>query len=132
MTTLIKTSKPSGWLNHSPAFSSPFSVLGEILKDDFFPAFTNDLRIKDFSLHKPAVNISEEGDRYCVEVSAPGFSKENFKVEVQEGKLVISAETKTENKSEGRKYSRKEFNYGTFRKSFQLSDDVQDYLFLSR
>ena len=125
MKTLIKTSKPNGWLSRPSVFSSPFSVMDEILKNDFFPAMNKDLLGMDFSSHVPAVNISEEADRYHVELSAPGFSKENFKVEAQDGQLVISAENKTENKTETKKYSRKEFSYGTFRKSFQLSDDVQ-------
>ena len=125
MTTLIKTSKPNGWVSRPSVFSSPFSVLDEIMKDDLFPALNNDLLGMDFSSHMPAVNISEEADRYHVELSAPGFSKENFRVQVDDGKLVISAENKVENKTESKKYSRKEFSCGTFRKSFQLSDDVQ-------
>jgi len=122
MTTLIKTLKPNGWLDRPVAFSSPFSLLDEIVKDDFFSVLNSG---KDFSSHVPAVNISEDKDHYRIELSVPGFSKENFKVEAEDGKLVVSAETKSENKVETRKYSRKEFHYGAFRKSFQLSDDVQ-------
>lgn len=125
MTALIKTSKPNGWLSRPSVFSSPFSVLDQFMKDDFFPSMNNDLLGMDFSSHMPAVNISEEADRYHVELSAPGFSKENFKVQVEDGELIITAEHKTESKTENKKYSRREFSYGTFRKSFTLSDDVQ-------
>lgn len=126
MKALIKTSKPNGWLSHSNSFSSPFSMLDEMMKDDFFPALSSDLMGMDFSSHMPAVNISEEADRYQVELSAPGLTKENIKVEVLDGNLVISAENKQESKTENKKYSRREFSYGTFRKSFILSDDVQE------
>src|SRR4051812_16372513 len=118
MTTVIKTSKPNGWLSRPAVFSSPFSLLDRFVKEDFFPAMNNDLLGMDFSSHMPAVNISEDADRYHVELSAPGFSRENFKVEVKDGNMIISAENKAENKSENKKYSRREFSYGAFRKSF--------------
>lgn len=126
MKTLIKTSGPNGWVNRSTGFSSPFSFLDEMMKNDFFPAFSSDLTSMDFSAHMPAVNILEEADRYLVELSAPGFSKENITVEVADGNLVISAEQKKDVKTGDRKFSRKEFSSGSFRKSFALSDDVQE------
>lgn len=125
MTTLIKTTRPNGWLSSSGSFRSPFSLIDDMLKNDFFPGINRDLLEMDFSTHMPAVNIAEEPGRYLVELSAPGFSKESFKVELQEGNLVISAENKQETKSEDKKYSRREFSYGTFRKSFNLPEDVQ-------
>lgn len=125
MNALIKTSKPNNWLNRQGVFASPFSILDEFIKDDLFPSVNSDLLGMDFSSHMPAVNISEETDRYLVELSAPGFSKENFKLSLENGQLIISAENKTESKTEGKKYSRREFSYGSFRKSVQLSDDVQ-------
>lgn len=125
MTTLIKRSNPNGWMTRPSVFSSPFSVLDQFIKDDFFPAMNKDLLGMDFSSHMPAVNISEEADRYHVELSAPGFLKENFKVQLENGELIITGEQKVQNKTEGKKYSRREFSYGSFRKNFTLSDDVQ-------
>lgn len=126
MKTVIKTSSPNGWLNHQSKFSSPFSLLNEVMKEEFFPSISKDPAGMDFAAHMPAVNISEVADKYIIELSAPGFTKENFKIEILEGNLVVSAERKEETKSENKKYSRREFSYGTFKKSFTLAEDSQE------
>lgn len=120
MKTLIRNQRSNGWLDQSREFSSPFTLLDEMLGGSIFPSgqFT--------STNVPAVNISEQKDKYSVELSAPGFAKENFKVEVLDGNLVVSAEKKEEIKTEDKKFSRREFNYGSFRRTFQLAEDVQD------
>ncbi|TKK69348.1 Hsp20/alpha crystallin family protein [Ilyomonas limi] len=76
----------------------------------------------------PAVNISENDKSYHVEVVAPGFKKEDFKVKVDDDILTISAETKTENTEEGqnKEYSRHEYSSSSFTRSFQLPDNVKD------
>src|SRR5689334_3018436 len=76
----------------------------------------------------PAVNISENDQCYQVEVVAPGFKKEDFKVKVEDDVLTISAETKTGHTEErkNREYSRREYSSSSFTRSFQLPDNVQD------
>ena len=76
----------------------------------------------------PAVNISETDQNYHVEVVAPGFKKEDFKVKVDDDILTISAETKTEKTDEGkdREYTRREYSSSSFSRSFQLPDNVKD------
>jgi HSP20 family protein len=76
----------------------------------------------------PAVNISETDQSYHVEVVAPGFKKEDFKVKVDDDVLTISAETKTEKTEEGknREYTRREYSSSSFSRSFQLPDNVKD------
>ena len=76
----------------------------------------------------PAVNISENDKCYQVEVVAPGFKKEDFKVKVEDDILTISAETKTEHTEEGknREYTRREYSSSSFTRSFQLPDNVAD------
>lgn len=76
----------------------------------------------------PSVNISEDQKNYRVEVVAPGFKKEDFKVKVDEDILTISAETKSENTEDnnGREYTRREYNYSSFSRSFQLPENVKD------
>ncbi|MCS6928176.1 MAG: Hsp20/alpha crystallin family protein [Saprospiraceae bacterium] len=75
----------------------------------------------------PAVNVSENDEAYTVEVAAPGFSKDHFRVEVQNGCLTISAEVKEEKKEEKEgKYTRREFRYGTFSRSFTLPENVDE------
>ena len=76
----------------------------------------------------PAVNISENDKCYHVEVVAPGFKKEDFKVKVDDDILTISAETKNETTEEGKnkEYTRREYSSSSFTRSFQLPDNVKD------
>ncbi len=76
----------------------------------------------------PAVNISENESTYTVEVVAPGFSKEDFKIRVDDDMLTISAESKYENKENGKdkEYTRREYSYSSFTRSFRLPEDVKD------
>ncbi len=76
----------------------------------------------------PAVNISETEKSYAVEVVAPGFQKGDFKVKVDDDILTISAESKTENESDDkqREYTRREYSYSSFTRSFRLPDNVKD------
>lgn len=75
----------------------------------------------------PAVNISEDEKSYAIEVVAPGFRKEDFKLRVEDDILTISAETKSENKEErGKQYTRREYSYSSFTRSFHLPDNVKD------
>src|SRR5215212_7117839 len=64
----------------------------------------------------PAVNISEDEKNYAVEVIAPGFNKEDFKVKVDDDMLTISAETKSEKQENGngREYTRREYSCNSF------------------
>jgi HSP20 family protein len=75
----------------------------------------------------PAVNIKETADNIEVQVAAPGMKKEDFKVELDGNMLTISSEKKEENESQnGDRFSRKEFSYQSFQRSFQLSREVVD------
>jgi HSP20 family protein len=76
----------------------------------------------------PAVNISEDEKKYIVEVAAPGFKKEDFKLNVEDDILTISAESKQENVEEGKdkQYSRREYSYNSFTRSFHLPDNAKD------
>jgi HSP20 family protein len=76
----------------------------------------------------PAVNISEDDKCFMVEVIAPGFKKEDFKVNVDNDTLTISAETKTETSdgSDNKQYNRREYSYSSFTRSFRLPDNAKD------
>tara|TARA_B110000046_G_scaffold19759_1_gene18699 strand:+ start:5970 stop:6401 length:432 start_codon:yes stop_codon:yes gene_type:complete len=73
--------------------------------------------------HLPAVNISEDTEQYKVEVNAPGFSKEDFKIHVENNTLTISVEKKVVEEEKADKYTRKEFEYRSFERSFKLPKD---------
>lgn len=78
----------------------------------------------------PAVNIIDGENEYKVEVAAPGMTKEDFKVHInEENELVISMEKKNEHKDEDKKhkgtYLRREFSYSQFQQSLILPDNVE-------
>ncbi|TWV15261.1 Hsp20/alpha crystallin family protein [Bacteroidaceae bacterium HV4-6-C5C] len=76
----------------------------------------------------PAINVLETENNYKVELAAPGMTKEDFNVHIDEdSNLVITMEKKTENKKEDKKdgrYLRREFSYSKFQQTMILPDDV--------
>ncbi|NJO02211.1 MAG: Hsp20/alpha crystallin family protein [Bacteroidia bacterium] len=76
----------------------------------------------------PAVNIKETKDEFLVELAAPGMSKEDFKVELDHNALRISSEKKQEHEEKARdgKYSRREFSYQSFQRTFTLPHTVEN------
>ncbi len=75
----------------------------------------------------PAVNIKETKENFEVEMAAPGMTKNDFKVELDGNLLTITSETNNQiEDNEGDRYSRKEFSYQSFQRSFTLPKDVVD------
>lgn len=75
----------------------------------------------------PAVNIKENSDEFLVEMAAPGMKKEDFKIELDGTALTISSEHKEEKEDkDGENYSRREFSYESFYRTFHLPKDVVD------
>ena len=93
--------------------------------------FDNDWMVKA-NATAPAINVFETEKEYKVELAAPGMTKEDFNVHIdEENNLVISMEKKTENKEESNKdekkegrYLRREFSYSKFKQTMILPDDV--------
>lgn len=71
-----------------------------------------------------AVNVEETEKDYRIELAAPGVNKEDLKVSVKEGILTISYEKKEENEEEKNNYTRREFSYNSFSRSFSLPDET--------
>ena len=100
------------------------------LFDDFF---NRDLvnwgqsNFSDTNTTIPAVNIKETNDNYEVEVAAPGMTRKDFKVELDGNMLSISSEKsdQKEDKEEG-SYTRREFSYQSFQRTFNLPEEVVD------
>ncbi|MCR6638467.1 MAG: Hsp20/alpha crystallin family protein [Sporocytophaga sp.] len=93
------------------------------------PGFTNVLEdflgrdVSDFlgtSADVPAVNVKEEDKGFHVDVAAPGMEKGDFKVNIDNDTLTISAEKELNEEESNEKYSRKEFSYSSFSRSFVL------------
>lgn len=101
-----------------------------VLFDDFFRRDLFDWGNSNFSAQNttmPAVNIRETADNYVVEVAAPGMQKDDFKVELDGSSLTICSEKKMEqNENEEDRYSRREFSYQSFQRTFNLQKEVVD------
>ena len=77
------------------------------------------------TLSMPAVNISEAKDSYLVSLAVPGMKKDDFKVDVEGNMLTISSEKSETKEANEEKYTRKEYNYSSFSRSFTIPDDVE-------
>ncbi len=98
-----------------PTIPSFFERMG--WDDDFLPAFRNGKRI-------PAVNISETEKEFLVEVAAPGMTKKDFQVMVEEGMLKIRAEKEEKKEEKEKDYHRREYNFESFERLFRLPENV--------
>ena len=91
-------------------------VLDDLMSADHPSDFSKFVR--DFNA--PAYNVKENDENYIVELAVPGFSKNDFKIEVHEGKMTVSSEQE-ENKESGKDgYSYREFKKESFSRSFVL------------
>ena len=116
--TLIRFNTPET-LKHLNTYK-PFA--GSLFNDFFRP----DLFNRELSNYSPAVNVKETENAFVLDVSAPGYDKDDFNVGIENGVLTISGEHKTEKKEEEKNYQHREFTYGSFSRSFTLSDEVDE------
>ena len=101
---------------------NPFNELS-IFKnrfDDFF----NDPAFSGSSAFSPAIDILDKEGNIELSVELPGVKKEDIKVNIEDRVLTISGELKVEDQEEKKNYYRRERRYGTFKRSFSLSDDI--------
>ena len=104
-------------------------------QQNWLPAFFNDFFDDDFRhfgnmmrTSSPAINVKESDKEYTVEIAAPGMSKDDFKIRInEENELVVTLEHKDEKKEEKKdeKYLRREFSYSHFEQTLLLPDDIK-------
>jgi HSP20 family protein len=97
------------------------------LFDDFFKPWNewpDTDRPWNRTLVTPAVNITESTNDYLVSVAAPGLKKSDFKINVEKNMLTISSETENREEKKDENYTREEYNYSSFSRSFTLPDEV--------
>lgn len=92
----------------------------------FSDLFENDFFSNKFANNFPAVNIKENGNEFKVEVAAPGLKKEDFKITTGKGMINISAEHEETKEEKDENFTRKEYNFNSFSRSFFLPEDVID------
>lgn len=96
--------------------------------DDFFKPWSQWFDSSDAwnkTLQVPAVNIIENSSDYKITVAAPGLKKSDFNIDVDGNMLTISGETEeSAEEKDDERYTRKEYNYSSFSRSFTLPDEV--------
>ncbi len=92
------------------------------LMDSLF--FDDDRFFNTRSWNLPAVNVVESDNSFELELAVPGMKKEDFIIEVNEGILTISSENEMEKEVEEKNYTRKEYSYNSFSRSFTLPKNV--------
>lgn len=98
-------------------------------KSPYFSEFFNDLfenlPVTEYRKSTiPAVNIVENDEMYKLELAAPGLAKDDFKISIENDMLTVSTEKKSEETEKTEKFTRKEFSYSSFRRSFTLPELV--------
>lgn len=102
------------------------SIFDDMFKTDWLDGDSGNSGMHRIGTSVPAVNISEDEDKFTVEVAAPGKSKKDFNLELDKGVLTISSEEKNEEekKDKNGKFTRREFSYSSFKRAFSLPDSV--------
>ena len=103
-----------------PAFPVFFDGLFNDFLNTSFPEILKD----EFVAHRPAVNVKEIENGFLLDLAVPGLKKEDIDIKIEEEVLTISGKTKSEEKVNEEKYSRQEFNYASFSRSFTLNDSI--------
>ena len=99
----------------------PF-LFDDFLTTDWLGGITETNKI---NTNVPAVNIEETEDNFTLELAAPGLSKDKFNLELDNDVLIISSESSSVKEGkENRKYTRKEFSYGSFKRTFTVPETV--------
>lgn len=92
------------------------------IMDDFF----NDVVSTRRDTFMPGIDISETDDQFHITAELPGMKKEDIDINLENRRLTISGERKFENEEKGKTYHRVETSYGSFNRSFQLPDNVDE------
>jgi len=94
------------------------------LADHFFKGSIADFVGSDFVQSQPTVNVIETDKAFRLELAAPGLEKGDFHLNIEKNHLKISVKKEQEEMAEGEKFTRREFAYTSFERSFKLSDKV--------
>lgn len=101
-----------------------------------FPRFFDDFVTRDLeqffdasglqNRRLPATNVKETEDHFALELSVPGFNKEDFKVELDQHVLTVSVEKEDKQEEKNDQYVKQEFRYHNFKRSFNLPENAVD------
>ena len=97
----------------------------------WFPSLFDEFFTRDFGIdlaprtyQTPAVNITEKENAFHLELVAPGKEKKDFDVELEEDTLTISTTTDQESSEDNSQFTRREFDYASFQRSFRIPETI--------
>lgn len=124
MNTLVTVPRNGGLAKTNSNVSTPVwtSLFDEIFNREFSPIHDSELR----SGNLPKVNIKETADEYVIEMAVPGINKSDVKISIDNRILSISADQSHESESSDDQYTRREFSFETFKRTFKLPNSVND------
>lgn len=92
--------------------------------DDLFNTNISNFIGSDFLASTPSVNVVESDDSFKIEVAAPGLEKKDFNLIIEKEQLFIESSKDESKEVKEQKFTRREFNYTSFKRSFLLPEDV--------
>jgi len=101
--------------NEYPAFTNWF--------EDIFGNTETGININKNST-MPSVNIAEEDDAFKIEFAVPGMEKSDFDITLDNNILTVKSEKEEKNEESNKNFTRKEFSYSSFQRSFTLPDSA--------
>lgn len=107
--------------NNGPRFQPMQSLLNDFFSDAWFNSSLSNWSPAGNTL--PAVNVTENNDDFLIEVAAPGMKRDDFKVELDNNILTVSSEKENKEETTEGTYTRREFSYQSFQRSFVLSHE---------
>lgn len=101
-----------------------------LFSDRWLTDFIDTDRFFDSDLMKrmqmvPAVNVVEKNNEYEIELAAPGLDKKDFNITLENGVLTIACEKEEEKEEKDKSYTRQEYSYTNFERSFTLPENVK-------
>lgn len=129
MNTLVNVPKSGGLTRTNSNRSLTFPMWSSWI-DDFFNRDLSSVFPQNFNMgiSLPMVNIRETSDAYFVEMAVPGLKKSDFQIALDNQLLSISTEIQDQNEQKEDNYTRREFGYSAFKRSFTLPETVNESL----
>ena len=109
--------------NSNANFPTLSNWLDDIFNRDLPSVFTSNFNT---GITLPKVNIKETADTFVVEMAVPGLKKSDFHIDIDNQALSISTETKEQKEHKEENYTRREFGYSSFKRTFTLPESVND------
>lgn len=104
----------------------PYQPMIPSMLEDFFGKEFSGFDAPKVFKTPPAVNISENDENFKIELAVPGLKKEEIKIDIENELLTISYEHKDEKSDANEKFTKREFSYSSFKRSFNVPEEIVD------